>query len=514
MTKADNKRIARNTVFLYVRMLLSSGISLYTSRVVLETLGVRDFGIYNLVGGIVTILAFLNGTMSQATMRFLNYEMGIGDPQRLKGTFGTSLIIHSLIALILVVFAETVGLWYVNTHLVIEASRMAAANWVYQLSILTTVVTVLQIPFTAAIMAHEKMDVYAYISLGYTFLKLGIVLLLLWIPAFDNLIVYALLFFIISFLVGMCYFIYSVRRFAECRGRIRYDKKQAHKMLKYSGWDIFGNLAYTSRLQGSNIILNNFGGTVLNAAASLAVTVASTLQCFAAAVISAFRPQVVQMYARKEYDEMLKLLYNAAKFTVLLMALAVVPIYVEMPALLAIWLKDVPEWTVIFCRLCLLTAIGELLKMAVDMGIHATGRIFRLSFITGSMLLAELPAMYYLLQYCEWPPMVYAIHLVWIFAIVFAETLILKYQLREFSISKFWVRGAFMPIAVLAVTLAGCWRLEVAIGQSFGAFIVIGVISTLAIVGLSYLACFDADTRKMVNDKVRSKLHKERIKGA
>lgn len=508
MSHVDNKRIARNTAFLYVRMLLSSVISLYTSRVVLDTLGVRDFGIYNLVGGIVTILAFLNGTMSMATMRFLNYEMGTDNPGRLKGTFGTSLMIHGAIAIILVIAAETVGLWYVNADLVIEPSRMAAANWVYQLSILTTVVTVMQIPFTAAIMAHEKMDVYAYISLGYTFLKLAIVLLLLWIPTFDNLIIYALLFFVISLIIGMSYFGYSVIRFKECRGKPRFDRSQAKKMLKYSGWDIFGNLAYTSRVQGSNIILNNFGGTVLNAAAAVTVQVVGTLQYFAQAVISAFRPQVVQLYARKEYDDMLRLLYNAGKFSVLLMSLAIVPVFIEMPALLSLWLKEVPEWTVIFCRLCLLTAVGELLKMSVDMGIHATGRVFRLSFITGTMLLLELPAMYFLLQHYQWPPVVYAIHLCWIFAIVFAETLILKYQLGEFAILRFWWISAIKPIAILAAVLIGCSQLEPLLGQSLLAFIEIGVISTGAILALSYALCLDGATRNQIRAKISAKLHR------
>ncbi len=508
MSHVDNKRIARNTAFLYFRMLLSSVVSLYTSRVVLDTLGVRDFGIYNLVGGIVAILAFLNGTMSIATMRFLNYEMGLDNPGRLKGTFGTSLMIHGMIAIILVIAAETVGLWYINADLVIEPSRMLAANWVYQFSILTTVVTVMQIPFTAAIMAHEKMDVYAYISLGYTFLKLAIVLLLLWIPTFDNLIIYALLFFVISLIVGMSYFGYSVVKFNECRGRPRFDRSQARKMLKYSGWDIFGNLAYTSRVQGSNIILNNFGGTVLNAAAAITVQVVGTLQNFAQAVISAFRPQVVQLYARREYPDMLKLLYNAGKFSSLLMALAIVPVFIEMPALLSLWLKEVPEWTVVFCRLCLLTAIGELLKMSVDMGIHATGRIFRLSFITGTMLLLELPAMYFLLRYYQWPPVVYAIHLGWIFVIVFAETLILKYQLREFSILRFWWISAMKPAAVLAAVLIGCLQLEPVFGQGLVAFIIIGVISTVAILALSYALCVDAETRAQIRAKVAAKLHR------
>lgn len=508
MSHVDNKRIARNTAFLYVRMLLSSVISLYTSRVVLDTLGVRDFGIYNLVGGIVTILAFLNGTMSMATMRFLNYEMGTDNPARLKGTFGTSLMIHGVIAAILVIAAETVGLWYINADLVIEPSRMAAANWVYQFSILTTVVTVMQIPFTAAIMAHEKMDVYAYVSLGYTFLKLAIVLLLLWIPSFDNLIIYSLLFFVISLIIGVCYFGYSVINFKECRGKPRFDRSQAKKMLKYSGWDIFGNLAYTSRVQGSNIILNNFGGTVLNAAAAVTVQVVGTLQYFAQAVISAFRPQVVQLYARKEYDDMLRLLYNAGKFSVLLMSLAIVPVFIEMPALLSLWLKEVPEWTVIFCRLCLLTAVGELLKMSVDMGIHATGRVFRLSFVTGTMLLLELPAMYFLLKYYQWPPVVYAIHLCWIFAIVFAETLILKYQLGEFAILRFWWISAIKPIAILAAVLIGCSQLEPIFGQSLLAFIEIGAISTAAILALSYALCLDGDTRRQIRLKVSAKLRR------
>ncbi|MDE6310085.1 MAG: hypothetical protein K2L81_07835, partial [Muribaculaceae bacterium] len=209
-----------------------------------------------------------------------------------------------------------------------------------------------------------------------------------------------------------------------------------------------------------------------------------------------------------EYDDMLRLLYNAGKFASLLMALAVVPVFVEMPSLLSIWLKDVPDWTVTFCRLCLLTAIGELLKMSVDMGIHATGRIFRLSFITGAMLILELPAMYFLLKYYQWPPVVYAIHLGWIFVIVFAETLILKHQLSEFSIMRFWRTSAIKPALVLAAVLIGCMRLEPYVGQSFGAFVVIGVVSTVVILSVSYVLCLDASTRRTIRDKISAKIHR------
>ena len=277
MTAAENHRIAKNAIYLYGRMLLTVGISLYTARVVLETLGVDNYAIYNLVGGIVAVLGFINGTMAGATQRFLNYEMGCGSEDRVRRTFSNALLIHLAIALIVLILAETVGLWFVNTRLVIAPERMWAANVTYQLSILAAMASIIQIPYVASVMAHEHMRIFASMSVLNVVLKLLVILSLVFFPTMDSLIIYAVLMLGVSLLIAALYRRYCVKHFNECHFSIRPDRDIFTSMLKFSGWDIYGNLCYTGRVQGTIVILNLFGGLPLNAAGNLTLTVSGTV---------------------------------------------------------------------------------------------------------------------------------------------------------------------------------------------------------------------------------------------
>ena len=282
-----NQRIARNAVMLYIRMFLTMIVGLYTSRVVLNVLGVEDFGTYGVVGGIVAMMGFLNASMSGATSRFLTFELGRGDQKRLADTFSSALIAHMMIALFVLVVAETVGLWFLTHKLVIPAGRMPAAHWVYQMSILSAMISITQVPYNATIIAHEKMDVYAYVEILNVTLKLLIVYLLT-IGNFDKLILYAALVLAVSIVIRMIYRVYCLRHFAESHFHWIWDKSILKPLLNFSGWDLYGNMAFTVRTHGANFILNSFYGVVLNAASGIAATVQGVVLGFSSNVVLAF----------------------------------------------------------------------------------------------------------------------------------------------------------------------------------------------------------------------------------
>lgn len=506
MLSAKDRQIARNTFFLYGRMLLSIWISLYTMRVILEKLGEDNYGIFNLVGGIVAFIAVLNGPMSAASSRFINIELGRGDLKSLARTFSTSLAIHLAIAGLILVLAETLGLWFVNTHLTIAPERMEAANWTYQFCLLTAIVSVVQIPFTASIMAHEKMDAYAFITLAHVVLKLVIVLVLVFFATFDKLVIYAALLFAVSFLIGACYAFYCWKTFRECRMWERPVKGIFKEMISFSGIDLYGNLAFVGRAQGANVILNNYGGTALNAAGGIASTVSMTIYGFAGTIVNAFRPQIIQNYAKGELKDTLRLLNNSAKFSTLLFMLLVTPCVVEIDYILNIWLTEVPAYTAIFCRLCMFSAIGELLNYNVAIGIHATGRIFRISFISGTMYLLELPIMYFLLHHTGLAWMVYGVHLVCVFAILYVNTWILRTQMPEFSILRFWKNGVFLPALVFLPSICAVWYAASMYEASFMRLIWSCVFACVLFGGLSYVIALDAESRASLRSFIGRKI--------
>lgn len=295
-TSDNNKRVAKNTLFLYFRMILIMLVTLYTSRVILAQLGIRDYGIYNVVGGVVTMFAFLNNCMTSSTQRFMTFELGCGDMQRLKNVFAASLNIHLAIAVTIVLLAETIGLWFLNTKLVIPAERLLAANWVYQFAILSFCVNIVQVPYNAVLIAHEKMSVYAYISIIEVFLKLGIVYLLT-ISPFDKLIAYGILLFTVQLLIRCIYQVYCRKHYEESRFRLFWNRELYCQMSGFAGWNLFGSIAWLLRDQGVNIILNMFFGPVINAARGVATQVSGAVMNFISNFQVALNPQITKNYA-------------------------------------------------------------------------------------------------------------------------------------------------------------------------------------------------------------------------
>ncbi len=384
-------------------MLVVMAVSFYTSRVILQALGAEDYGIYNVVGGIVTMMGFLNGALGASTSRFLTYELGKGNIERLKETFSASLNLHICVALLVLIIGETLGLWFFYEKLVIPEERMNAAFWVYQFSVITTMINFTQVPYNATIIAHEKMSIYAYVGLYEAFSKLAIVYLIT-ISPIDRLVFYALLLMINQIAIRFFYRFYATKRYEECRFRFIRDKQLYKTLMGYSGWDLFGGVAIVCQGQGINILLNIFFGPVVNAACAIAVQIQSAVSIFVNNFLMAVRPQVVKNYAEGNTKQMYSLTFYAAKFSYLLMLALVLPICFEIDFILKLWLGNIiPDFTNIFAIIVLLTYLMETFHTASLMSYHAIGRIRTGNIVGGSLMISALPISYFLLK-ADLPP--------------------------------------------------------------------------------------------------------------
>lgn len=396
----NNKRIAKNTALLYVRMFFIMAVTLYTSRVVLQALGVTDFGIYNVVGGVVTMFSFINGSLSGASSRFITFALGKGDEAELRRIFNCVVTIHYLIAAVIFVLAETVGLWFVLTQLVIPPDRMTAAFWVYQSAVVSMTVMLASTPFNALIIAHERMGAFAYISIFEAVAKLGIVLLL-FVQPFDKLIAYALLVVVVQLLVRLAYTVYCRRHFAESRYRLSWDRERSREIFVYAGWTLNGNLAVIGYTQGLNVLLNLFFGPAVNAARGIAVQVQSAVTQFFTNFQTAVKPQIMKSWAQGELGYMHRLVLSSSRYSFYLMLLVSLPILFETEYILRLWLGQVPAHTVSFVRIMILVGMNYTLAGPTISAIHATGDIRKFQLIEGSMLLTVVPVAYVLLKFAH-----------------------------------------------------------------------------------------------------------------
>ena len=384
-------RVAKNTFVLYVRMLVMMVIGLYTSRITLQAIGVDNYGIYNVVGGIVVILGFLNNAMSGATQRFINVALGKRDQDELKKIICNALIMHAGVAILCLALAETIGLWFLNEYMVFPEDRVRAANWVFQFSVLTFLVNVISVPFMASIIAHEKMSAYAWITIFDVVMKLVIVFSLLYI-SIDKLILYASLIFVNSIITCSIYYLYCKKHFEECSTiSWKVDKNLLKNMGSFSSWTIVGNLGYIAHTQGIAIIINLFFSVAVNAAQGIANQVNSYVRQFISNFLLAFNPQVVKTYAANELEEMHKLVLRGCKISLLMAALLVIPLIIEAPYILQLWLGIVPDYSVIFVRLILLLTFFDAYSHLLSTAKGATGDIKKYQIILTTIGLFHLP---------------------------------------------------------------------------------------------------------------------------
>lgn len=499
-----NKRIAKNTLVLYFRMLVNMAVGLYTSRIVLTALGVDDYGIYNVIGGVVLILAFLNTTLSGATSRFLTFELGKNNLDNLKKTFSSALTIHIGIAVVILILAETIGLWFLENKLNIPGSRMFAARVVYQFSILSCMVSVTQVPYNASIISHERMDVFAYVSILDALLKLVIVYLL-YFGEFDKLIAYALLLFVVTFIIALIYRFYCVRNYDECRYKFELDKKTIKPLLQFSGWDMYGNLSVVASIQGMNILLNLFFNPAVNAAAALGNQVRNAVSGFSANFLTAVQPQMVKDYAQQNFESMVRLVINSSKYSFLMSYILYFPLILENKFAMNLWLKEVPDFTVIFCQLTLIYSLIGAFVSPINMAIHATGKIKLLSLVTGSFFLITLPISYVLLRMGNSPVYPFIVNILIYILAYFSNLMILQKNIHEFTIKLILkqVLGPCFLLLLLSIPLP--LFVYSSMEEGWARFLTTCFLSVSITAILAYYILLDKEMRMRISETIKSK---------
>lgn len=374
-------------------MLFVLGVTLFTSRIVLHTLGIEDFGIYNIVGGVVVLFSFINNAMSTGTQRHISYELGKKNGN-IKEVFSNCLVIHVHIALFIILLAETIGLWFLNTQMNFPEHRMNAVNWVYQLSILGCAFNIIRIPYQASIIAYERMSFYAYIGILETVFKLLIVYALI-VFSFDKLILYAFLTLLVISLTTYCFYFFCKKNFKQIRYDSSCSKKRYKSLLSFSGWTMFGSIANAGIQQGINIIINIFYGVTLNAAIGIATQVNSAVTQFVGGFQQALNPQLVKSQAEKDSNRQYSLIQKSSKLSYYIMMVIALPIIINLDYILKLWLGEYPNHTASICSLIIIGALIECLSGPLWVSIFATGKIKTYQIVISSILLLNIPLSYF-----------------------------------------------------------------------------------------------------------------------
>ena len=382
MHENNNTKIAKNTLYLYLRLIVTTIIGLYTSRVVLKALGIDDFGLYNVVGGIISMLAALGSTMSIASFRFMSIELGRNDIEELKSVFNSSIIIHFFLAILLLILAETLGLWFIINKIIVPEGRLTSVLWAYQFSILTCIVMIISAPYNNCLLVHEKMNAYALFSMLEAILKLTIVFLL-GIGGIDKLIEYSFLIFCIQLLMRGLYGIYCSKNFVETKFSWKYNKSQLTKMLSFTGWNFISILANIGYTEGLNILLNIFFGPAVNAARAITVQVESKVALFGRNIQEAINPQIMKSYGSNNLEYMNQLIINSSRFSFFLLYVIAFPLFVLTDKILIYWLDIVPDYTNIFVKLIIFAVIINALQNPLITATNAVGKIKKYNIILG-----------------------------------------------------------------------------------------------------------------------------------
>lgn len=390
ISDSNNKRIAKNTILLYIRMLIMLIISLYTSRVILRVLGVDDYGIYNVVGGVVSMFTLLSGSLSSAISRFITFELGRGDIYKQKIVFSTSVNIQLILIFFLFLVFETLGVWFLNNKMMIPEGRLVAANWVLQFSIITFAINLLAVPYNALIISHEKMAAFAYISLFEAFAKLGVAFLIIKSPI-DRLIYYGLLLVIVSVIVRFLYVWYCNKNFVESSYKAQIDKKLTSEMLSFAGWNFFGAGSTQLMNQGVDVLSNVFFGVAVNAARGIATQVNGAVISFVNSFTTAVNPQITKSYASGDYDYMKNLMYRSSKFSYYLLLFFAIPLILETNIVLKLWLIEVPEYAVNFVRLIICISLVYVISNSMITVMLATGNVKKYQLIIGGLGMLVFP---------------------------------------------------------------------------------------------------------------------------
>ena len=500
MSESNNKRIAKNTLLLYVRMLFMMVIGLYTSRVILDKLGEVDFGIYNVVGGFVTMFTVISGAMTTATQRFLSFEIGKGKDGNVKGIFSTMIYIHLFLALIILLLGEVVGVWFINTHMNFPSERYGAANWVFQLSLFVFILDVINVPYNGALIAYEKMSAFAYFSIFDAVFKLVICYVITLTP-YDKLVVYAALIAAIQVSLLAMYFFYCRVKFKDCRFTGKYNKEYGKNVGSFVSWNLIGSFAGIAKEQGVNVVLNMFFGPAVNAARGVAYQVLSKLNGFVINFQMAMNPQIIKNYASAELDNMYKLVFRGAKFSYLLLLTLSLPIVIEAPLILNLWLKEVPNYTVIFLQIAIFTALINTLSNPLIVTMHATGKVRDYQIVVGGLSLFTLPLVWVALKMGTAPYMAmviaFAVEFVCHFARLYMLVRSIKFPMMAF-IKDVTLRVIVITVLSLILPILAYQSIHITIVR----FLVVCILSFISTIGLGYMLGFNKTDREHLRTKV------------
>lgn len=448
MQQTNNQKLAKNTVFLYIRMIVVMLITFFTTRILLSTLGIEDFGIYNVVCGFVTMFSFLNTSMANGVQRFYSFAIGKNDPKSISKIFTLAAIIQLIIAIIIIVIVETVGIWYLYNKMNISANRVFAAFWVFQNALLSLFFVILTVPYNGAVMAYEKMNFYAIVSIIDAILKLVVVFILPYC-GIDKLICYGLLISVISILDFLFNFFYCKRHFPQIKFVRHIDRDLLPSMISFSGWNIFGSLAHMGKIQGVNLVLNAFWGTVVNTAFGISAQISNAVSSLTAGFVTALRPQMIKSFAAGDLDYTMKLLYSASKLTFFLVLIIAVPIFEEISSILDFWLGvgKYPEMTIVFCKLTILTVLFDSFATPLSIIVHASGKMRTFQIVCSLVIISVVPLSYIVAKLWNDAAIVISIGL---FTTILAQLvrLLLIKNIIKFSILSYCVK-VFIPTTIV-----------------------------------------------------------------
>lgn len=504
---SSTKNIAKNSLFLYLRMFLNMGVGLFTAGIVLNTLGITDYGIYNIVGGFVSMFGFLNSSMSSATQRFLSFDLGKNDRDQLRKTFSSAVTIHFVIALIIVLALETFGLWYINNKLNVPTDRMTAVNIVFQFSVFSTFFGIIQVPYNALITAHERFNVYAYISFVEIALRLIILYFLVHVEH-DKLVLYAALLFVSSFIIRMIYRIYCRKHFQESQYKFYFDKSYFKVLISFTGWNLFGNIAGVAKGQGNNLLLNIFFGTVLNAAYGITMTIQGVVTNFVSNFQVAVNPQIIKSYSSGNKERSFKLMFQSSKFSFGMMLMMIAPILGSLKFILDQWLKNYPPQSLLFIHLALFTILIDTLSNPLMMGLQATGKVKMYQAVVGILVFLNLPISYILIRVTHQPEMVFITSLILAFVALWFRLYFLKINMK-FPVSLF-VKEVLFRISILVVAILLIWLgvEQIDLDNQWILFLVKAGILFFSVGILAFQILFNANEKDSIKGMVMVKIKK------
>ena len=492
----NNKRIAKNTIYLYLRMLFVMLVGLYTVRAILDILGEVDYGLYNVVGGVVTMFAFMNRTLSTSSQRYFSIEIAKGDKESLHKWFSLNITTFGLLGLIIALFLETVGLWFLNTQMTIPSERMMAANVVYQLSIISFLFHIVSVPYLGLIIAHEKMHVFAYVGILEALGRLVIVFILTMLT-YDKLIIYGILILLLSLSVSMSYMIYCWRHYPESSYRWYWNPTEAKELLGFSGWHFLGTFSTSFRGQGINILLNLFFNPAVNAARAVAFQVNSHIMQLSSNFFTAIKPQIYKSYAKGELDELFKLIMRGTIISTFLISIIAFPFYSCTSYLLGLWLKEVPAYTVIFTKLAIINGLIDCVNGPLIATSLATGRIRNFMIIVSLVIIANVPISYIALLFGADPTITMIISII----ISYINVLVMAYLLK-LNIGFPWVSFVFLICKTTFISffmLMGIQLFSLYNYTSLGSICVLVIIQEIILVLLYGMVLSPADRKYMVH---------------